>query len=211
MKYEDLSLLANLLVITKEALRTYEDNDARLDFNIKYWSGKGKIIPIKKGMYVLRERWERETDKDAYREYLANKLYEPSYLSAEYVMNKSSLLSESVSGITAVTTRKTNSFNNRLGNFYYYSLAPALFTGFDIKPFYFATIFVASPAKATFDYLYLRFIKNAPINEQIIAELRINWENLAKAEFLQIKYFSSISKSKRMLQVCHMIEKMYYA
>ncbi|MBI5452207.1 hypothetical protein HY945_02005, partial [Candidatus Gottesmanbacteria bacterium] len=110
MKTIQLDKLTNLLLFTKETLRQLEENNDRLDFNIKYWLKKGKIITLKKGLYVLKERWEREINKDDYRQYLANQLYQPSYLSCEYVMSKYGLLTEGVFGITSMTTKTTKAF-----------------------------------------------------------------------------------------------------
>ncbi len=74
MKTAQLDRLVNLLVFTKETLRQLEENNDRLDFNIKYWQKIGKIITLKKGFYLLKEKWDRETDKDNYRQYIANQL-----------------------------------------------------------------------------------------------------------------------------------------
>lgn len=122
-------------------------------------------------MYILKSRFEKEENKDLYLEYLANKIYEPSYISAEYVMSKYNLLTEAAYGISSVTTGKTKTFDNKLGRFNYNSLSPGLFFGFEIMKFYSASIMVARKPKAIFDYLYLRFFKNALISEKSIEEL----------------------------------------
>ena len=178
MKAVALERLSNLLIITKEALRQLEGNDNSLNFNLKYWLKRGKIIALKKGYYILKEKWEKEQDKDTYLEYLANKIYEASYLSGEYVMNKYSLLTEAVYGLTSITTKKPKAFVNELGNFTYYSISTRLFSGYEVERFSSASILVAKKAKAVFDYLYLRFLKETPVNEISIDELRINWENI---------------------------------
>jgi predicted transcriptional regulator of viral defense system len=211
MKKNQLKNLEKLLIINKEAFRQFEKNEESLNFNIKYWTKKDILIRIKKGEYLLRSRLEKEDDKQAYLEYIANKLYEPSYLSCEYVMDKYGLLTEGVFALTSATTKKTKTFNNKLGRFVYYSLSSTLFLGYTIKKTSLANIFIASKTKAVFDYLYLRFFKKTPINEKNIEELRINWENLNKKEFLEIKKYGKISKSKRIGEVINLIFKKYYA
>lgn len=211
MKSADLTKLNNLYFFTKEALRQIEPGEQRLNFNLKYWLKKGKIISLKKGLYILKEKWEKEINKDLYLEYLANKIYEPSYLSGEYVMNKYSLLTEAVYGITNTTTKSTKIFKNDLGRFSYYSLSPGLFGGFKIKKFYSAPIFIASKPKALFDFLYLRFLRQAPINQKAIEELRINWENLSYPEFKEAQKYGLASGSKRVNLVINLIRKIYYA
>ncbi|PJE62853.1 hypothetical protein COU88_02750, partial [Candidatus Roizmanbacteria bacterium CG10_big_fil_rev_8_21_14_0_10_39_6] len=75
MKKANLDYLNNLLLFTKESLRQWEKNENTLNFNIKYWTKKGLIVPLKKGKYLLKSRFDKETNKDAYLEYLANKIY----------------------------------------------------------------------------------------------------------------------------------------
>lgn len=210
MKKSILNNLENLLFFTKESLRQWEKSEEALNFNIKYWSKKQLLIPIKKGLYILKSRFDKENDKDLYLEYLANKIYEPSYLSCEYIMAKYNLLTEAVYGITSITTKKTKTIVNKLGRFTYYSLTPRLFLGFEIKKFYSANIFIAKKSKAIFDFLYLRFLGKALISEKAIEELRINWENVSKKEFGEIKKFSALSGNKNVLKVVSLISKKYY-
>jgi len=210
MKKNQLKNLEKLLIISKEAFRQFEKDEENLNFNLKYWTKKDVLIRIKKGQYILKSKLEKE-DRQTYLEYIANKIYEPSYLSCEYVMDKYGLLTEGVFALTSVTTKKTKIFNNKLGRFVYYSLSPILFFGYTIKKTSLTNIFIATKTKALFDYLYLRFLKKTPINEKNIEELRINWENLSKKEFLEIKKYGAICKNKRVIKVINLIFKKYYA
>lgn len=206
MKKANLDYLNNLLLFTKESLRQWEKNEDALNFNIKYWTKNELIIPLKKGKYILKSRFDKEENKDLYLEYLANKIYEPSYISGEYVMSKYNLLTEAVYGVSSVTTRKTKMFDNKLGRFDYYSLSPRLFFGFEITKFYSADIMVAKKPKAVLDYLYLRFFKNSIISEKSVEELRINWENLNKKEFEDLEKYARIIKNKRTQEVIGLIK-----
>lgn len=211
MKVANLKKLSGLYFFTKETLRQIEPSDQRLNFNLKYWLKAGTIIQLKKGVYVLKERWEKEPNKKFYLEYLANKLYEPSYLSLEYVMNKYSLLTEAVYSLTSITPRSTKSFTNKLGAFNYYSLSPNLFFDFEIKKYFSAFVLIAKKPKAVFDFLYLRFLKKTPINPKTIDELRINWENISRAEFQKIAKYARNTRSRRLKLAINLIKKAYYA
>ncbi|PJE69015.1 hypothetical protein COU96_02100 [Candidatus Shapirobacteria bacterium CG10_big_fil_rev_8_21_14_0_10_38_14] len=211
MKIANLEKVKKLYFFTKEALRQIEPDEQRLNFNLKYWLGKGKIISLKKGLYILKEKWEKEENKQGYLEYLANKLYEPSYVSGEYVMDKYSLLTEAVYRITNITTKSTKSFANQLGAFSYYSITPKLFVGWEIKKFYSAPVLLAKKSKGLFDFLYLRFLKETPINEKMIKELRINWENISSKEFKEIQKYARLSGSRRINLAVRLIKKIYYA
>ncbi|MBM3209667.1 hypothetical protein FJZ40_05280 [Candidatus Shapirobacteria bacterium] len=211
MKAKELARFTPLLFFTKESLRSLEKNEDSLNSNLKYWLKKGVILSLKKGFYVLKERWEKELARDLYLEYLANKLYEPSYLSSEYVMGKYSLLTEAVYTLTSVTPKTTRSFKNRLGFFNYYSISSRLFEGFEIKKFSSAPILIAKKPKAVFDFLYLRFLKSTPVNEKEIAELRVNWENINEKEFREIQAYARLTQSKRVKETIGLIKRMYYA
>ncbi len=211
MKINQLKQLEDLLIITKDGFRLYEKNENNLSSNLKYWVKKGELIRLKKGRYILKSRWQNEYRKEDYLEFLANKIYEPSYLSCEYVMNKYNLLTESVYSVTSITTKKTKVFKNQLATYVYYSITPNLFFDFYLKKSDLAPILIAKKSKAVFDFLYLRFLKNTPINKKVIIELRINWENINKKEFLEIKRYADKSKNKRVIQVINLISKIYYA
>ena len=211
MKTIELDRLSDLLIFTKETLRQLEEDNDRLDFNIKYWLKKGKIIVLKKGLYLLKERWEKETDRGGYLEYIANQLYQPSYLSGEYVMSKYGLLTEAVFGITSMTTKTTKAFINSLGNFNYYSLSPKIFLGYEVRKTGGFPVAMAKKSKAVFDFLYLRFLKNTPVNKKAIEELRINWENITKAEFKELIDYGKQTKSVRLNQVINLIIDAYAA
>lgn len=210
MKSQSLKLISNLDFFTKEALRQLEPDKEALNFNIKNWLKNGKIIALKNGLYLLVECWEKEENKEKYSEFLANKIYEPSYLSSEYVMSKNGLLTEAVYGLSSVTTKKTKVFTNKIGVFSYSSITPSLFTGFKIEDGT-RIRFIASKAKAVFDYLYFRFLKETPINRKEILELRINWENLNKKEWLEVERYIEISKSRRLKEVGKIIRRQIYA
>jgi len=210
MKITELKKINNLLIVSKEALRQLEPNEQALNANIKYWVKKGDLIRIKKGRYILKSFLEKEEDKESYFEYLANKIYQPSYLSCEYVMQKYGLLTEAVYGITSITTRKTKTFTNQLGQFTYYSIASSLFFDFEIKKYRNADILIAKKQKAVFDFLYLRFLKNAEISEKAVEELRINWENFNKGELADLKIYGKKSKNQRIIRLISLIEKQYY-
>lgn len=209
MKTVELDKLSNLLIVTKETLRQLEKDNDRLDFNIKYWLKKGTIIALKKGVYVLKETWDREINKDDYRQYVANQLCQPSYLSGEFIMSKFGLLTEAVYGITSMTTKTTKTFTNSLGSFTYYSLSPELFFGYEVKKNNSFSVTVAKKSKAVFDFLYLRFIKSTPVNKKTIEELRINWENMTTEEFRELVQYGRKTNSVRLHQAIQIITETY--
>ncbi len=201
----------NLLLLNKNILRNFEPKKDALDGNIKYWLKKKELISLKKGIYILKEKYEKEPQKDLYLEYIANQLVQPSYVSLEYILAKYQLLTEPVNAITSITTKTTRGMTNRLGAFRYYSISPDLFVDYKMSYFYNSPILAACKSKALFDFLYLRFLKNAPISTDAVENLRINWENVGKKEFSALYSYLPLAKSERIKNILNIIKKLYYA
>jgi len=199
-----------LSIITKEILKTFEKNENALNYNIKYWLKNGSLITLKNGVYVFSNKYKNERNKDEFLEYIAGQLTSPSYLSLEYVMAKYQLLSEPVNAITSITCKTTRSYKNKLGAFRYYTVSKDLFCGYELIGENNLPAMIATKPKAVFDYLYLRFIKNLPVNENEISELRINWENLSSKEFKTIESYAALAKSKKVYEAIAIIKNIYY-
>lgn len=212
MELDDLKKkTAGLLILNKNILRNFEPKKHLLDSNIKNWIKKGELISIKKGMFVLKDCYQKESKKDLYLEYIANQIIQPSYLSLEYVLSKYQLLSEPANAITSITTKTTREKINSLGAFRYYSITPSLFAGYKIKYFNNSPVWEAEKSKALFDYIYLRFIKERAISDKSIENLRINWENLDSGEFKSMLSYLPLAKSKRAREALNKIKDKYYA
>jgi hypothetical protein len=201
----------NLLIFNKNALRKLEPQKDALDGNIKYWLKNKKIIALKKGLYVLTEKYQKETNKDLFIEYIANQLIKPSYLSTEYILAKYQILTESVNAITSVTTKINREIINSIASFRYYSISPKLFTGFKVKYFNDAPILEAKKSKALFDFLYFRFIKNTEPSNTAVKNLRLNWENISAKEFRKAWSYSKFINSQKIKELFKLIQKEYYA
>jgi predicted transcriptional regulator of viral defense system len=83
------------------------------------------------------------------------------------------LIPEGVYTVTSVTTRKTNSFDTKIGNFDYRTVKPELFFGYSIENYDDKHYKIASIEKAILDYLYL----NPRVRQKEDFEsLRINYD-----------------------------------
>lgn len=202
--------IAPLTIFNKDLLRNLEEKPANLDANLKYWLKKGDIISLKKGSYILRDTYNKIPADDIL-EYIANQLVQPSYLSLEYILAKYQLLTEPVRAITSVSTKKTTVIKNKISTFRYYSIAPALFTGYFKKQKNNLTVWEARKSKALFDFLYLRFFKKVTINTDAVDALRINWENVSKAEFKEMFSYLSLTNNQRTKKILAIIKDKYYA
>ncbi|NCO23222.1 hypothetical protein COW09_01655 [bacterium (Candidatus Moisslbacteria) CG12_big_fil_rev_8_21_14_0_65_36_11] len=203
-----MALVEELPYFTLDDLSSIERNKNYLKILFSRQEKFGKIIRLKKGVYVC-ERFLlahlSRSEMDFYYEFLANILYQPSYLSLDYILYENNLLTEIPRNFTSITKNKTANFSNKFGNFFYHKIKDELFCGFEIVEKGDFTIWRASKAKALFDFLYFR--KNSLINKKIFEELRINLENLTKSDLREIEKYVKIEGSKRMREIFNYLVK----
>ena len=163
------------------------------------FSKNNEIVSLKRSYYVSQkflDNIKKRNILNDYLEFVGNIIYKPSYLSAEYVLEKNGILSEGINSFVLITEKKTNKFFNELGIFKYHHIKPALFCGFKIITKNEFSIAEASVAKALFDFLY--FIKNILFEEKQIDELRLNLEILTKGDLNEFEKYIKIEKSFKM-------------
>jgi predicted transcriptional regulator of viral defense system len=136
--------------------------------NLSNWSKKGFIIKLRNGFYTFAEY----KTKSGFAFNIANRIYRPSYISLHTALAFYGMIPESVVQITSVTSMKTASFSNVIGEFSYKTVKPDLMFGYDIKPISEGHSFLlAKPEKALIDLLYLYPFYNT---RSEIEELRLD-------------------------------------
>lgn len=116
------------------------------------WIKAEKVIPLRRSMYTLAERYRRKTLSPAA---LANALYTPSYLSTLWALGFYGLIPEKVATYTSVSTRVTRRFSNRIGSFHFFSVKLDFFFGYESRMIDGQPIMMANPEKALFDHWHL--------------------------------------------------------
>lgn len=180
-------------------LATLKIKSTYLKTILSRYKSNGNIFSLKKGFYVTKEYFDNNKLSEKfsfYPEFLINIIYEPSYLSLDYILYKENILTEIPNNFTAISLNKTAFFKNNFGNFFYHKIKKELFIGFKTEQIGNFQILKATPAKALFDFLYLR--KNTLINKKSIEELRLNLDHFKKNEIAEFKKYIAIEGSKKM-------------
>ncbi len=143
------------------------------------------IIPLKNGLYISTNFYNKNKGDISYSFYLANILRTPSYVSSWTALQYYDLTTESIYNITSVTSKITRSYKTKVGNFAYQSIQRELLSDFSLIEGNF-NFFIASPSKALFDLLYFktsqfRGIQIANI-ESVVEELRIEIDEMSQEE-----------------------------
>lgn len=177
-------------------------NGAYLKVLLSRFVKRGEIIRLKRGVYASKNylnQAEKENKINSYIEFIANNLYEPSYLSMEYVLAERGILTENVNAISSLTRNKTKKLLNRFGVFNYHNIKEELFCGFLIYEKNGFLISKASLAKALFDFLFFR--KNIIPDKKAFLALRLNVENLSEKDRQEFKKYIKIAGSIKMKNI----------
>ena len=144
----------------------------------------GIIIRIKKGLYCFGDALRR---RPVSREYVANLIYGPSYVSLEYAMQYHGLIPEQVHTVTSVTSKRSRGFYTPLGVFSYRILSKDRYAVGQILDSTEETAFlIATPEKALIDKVWTdsRFdgTRISEFREYLMDDLRIEMETLGKLD-----------------------------
>jgi predicted transcriptional regulator of viral defense system len=141
----------------------------------------GTIVRIKKGLYCFGEALRKEPIS---REYVANLIYGPSYVSLEYALHYHGLIPERVEVVTSVATRRSRQFTTPLGVFTYRSLRRSRYaTGAILESEGKTAFLIAAPEKALADKVWAdkRFSggRLADFGSYLLEDLRIDEQALS--------------------------------
>ena len=168
MKFEDLlKTFRDFPVIDTENLFTGMQDVGAIKVQISRWLKTGKLIQIKRGLYLFATSYRK---KEPFKPYIAALLVKPSYVSCEKALEFHGLIPEGVGVYTSVTTKRQAKFDSREGVFEYHHIKPSLFWGYNSVSHENQTGFVASPEKALLDFFYYKRIH---ASMEFIEELRL--------------------------------------
>ncbi len=144
----------------------------RFDRNaLTRWQKAGYLVKIRNGFYRLKDS-PRKGSSELF--FIANRIYQPSYISLQSALSWYGFIPEGVFTITSVSTLKTQNFQTPEGVFAYQTVRKNLFFGYRLEHFGAWRFKIATPGKALLDLLYL----NPHLDSEAhFVELRLNfWE-----------------------------------
>lgn len=176
----------------------------------------GDIVRIKKGLYCFGEAFHREP---VCREYVANLILGPSYVSLEYALSFHGLIPERVEQVTSVTTQRSRAFTTPLGHFSYQTLSNQRYAeGVYLETSGSARFLMASPEKALADKAWKdkRFSgrRGSDYEAYILEDLRIDPDALPaldRARLLAVTRAYASPKIDKLLQFLDRLEDTRHA
>lgn len=140
----------------------------------------GEIVRVKKGLYCFGKALRREPVS---REYLANLIYGPSYVSLDYALSYHGLIPERVEVVTSVSTRRSRGFLTPFGSYSYRILSERRYAvGVILETAGSTQFLIASPEKALTDKIWTdKRFKGERISDYeayLLEDLRIERDTL---------------------------------
>lgn len=162
--------------------RLFSTSQDKIKYFLEEQVKEGLFTRLKNGLYMLKTDPAEEMG-------IANRLYQPSYLSFEYVLAYYNLLPEMPYGVTSATTKPTRNFIINEINFNYLTIKKEAYTGYYLKD----GILIAEPEKAAADYLYFVALGKKTLNE------RLNWPKLNQKKLLK---YCRLFKRRKLEDLC---------
>lgn len=138
-----------LLFSAFDVQKVFPVSKVAVTFLLHRYASKGFIVRLRRGLYVFPDAVPPEA-------FIANKLYEPSYVSLEFALSYHRVIPETVYAITSVTPRATRRFETLGKIFYFRRIAKSAFTGYRIEKQKGFSFHMADAEKAFVDTLYYR-------------------------------------------------------
>lgn len=138
----------------------------------------GFIVRVRKGFYFLKSNPPHEFE-------IANKIYQPSYISFETALSYYGIIPETIYEVISATSRLTREFDVNNIKFSYKKIKKECFDGYQPVKIKNAVVLIAEPEKALADYLYL-----VALGQRELSYERIDLSKIKKTRLLTyIKHF----------------------
>ncbi|MBU1134841.1 MAG: hypothetical protein KJ569_08025 [Candidatus Omnitrophica bacterium] len=177
-----------------------EDKTKTIKNNLIRWLQKGYFGRLKRDLYEFIEQGEEVRIPDLY---VANRLYEPSYVSLETALSIYSIIPDIAAGVTSVTTRPTRTFKNKYGSFFYRSCQKRIFTGYRLMQYEGFKVYIADKEKALVDFLYYRLHSGCHLN---FVQERFNKKILKKVNWSKVHRYAKFF-NKKTVKLCKVCEE----
>ena len=144
------------------------------------------------GLFVkLRNNFYAIKDSNPSQYLIANKMYQPSYISLQKALSHYGIIPEVVYAVTSVTAKISREYATPKGVFIYQRIKKKAFTGYGLRLIDKDKVLIATPEKALADYLYFVDLKLVSLND------RLEVKHIKKSELIGfVKLFERPSMLK---------------
>lgn len=161
-----------------DVVRLFKVSPVAANFFVFRNAQKGLLIRLKKSqkgsIYCL-------LDKQPSQYLMANRIYEPSYISFDTALSFHGIIPETIYTATSATTKATREFKTNNSHFTYCRIKKSAYTGYRPIKYLNETILMAEPEKALADYLYFVSLKKRQLSYE-----RLDFKKIRKNKLLKM-------------------------
>ncbi len=199
MEFEQLlEETQGLPLVNTRVLSAKGVNPLSLRVQISRWVKSGKLIQLKREMYLLAEQYRKISAPEFY---IANTLKSPSYISLEKALEYHGLIPEAVSVFTSVTTKRPETLDTPVGRYDYRHVGPSLFFGYTSLTIEGQTVFLATSEKALLDFFYLKHVK---VSLDYLTEMRL--QNVGNIKMAKLTEYGCRFKKKGLMRSIEIVK-----
>ena len=189
----------NLPVVDTKLISVGQDDILSLKVQISRWVKSGKLIQLRRGLYLLAEPYRKIVPSEFA---ISGVLKKPSYISLEKAMEYHGLIPEAVRVLTCVTTKRPESFETPFGRYDYRHIQPSFFWGYTSAILDGQSFFMATPEKALLDFFYLRQRK---VSMEYLIEMRL--QNVECIRMNKLWEYARRFQKKRIMRIMELLEQ----
>ena len=168
-----------------EFKRIFNISSRSTQYFLEAYTKKGIFLRLKKGLYAVKFNMP-----SLY--LIANKLYEPSYISFESALAFHNLIPEGIYNLVSATSQPTREFATKNNIFAYHRIKKKFYIGYSPLKIKEETILMAEPEKALADCLYFSSLRKKSLPERVV---------LGKIKMEKLKKYLKIFKRKNMSRI----------
>jgi len=209
MRFETFIEKAGDLLIIPEYVFFQVSGHTQSTRNLIYrWCRQGRLIRIKRGLYVLGDRWRKQSSYLSY--LIANSLVSPSYVSLDTALSYYDLIPERVVEVTSVCFKRPKKFTNALGSFSYRKLDEGAYPGGIVAAGDEGeSFFIAGREKAVLDKIYFGHPERYFRVSYLFDSLRMERDDLATLNFDLLEEYAESYPTRKMKEAARRVRKYY--
>ncbi|MCK4473963.1 hypothetical protein KAU40_01730 [Candidatus Parcubacteria bacterium] len=158
---------------------------------LKNQTKKGFFLKLKNGLYTLSDNLPPQY-------LIANRLYEPSYISFDTALAFYNIIPETIYTIISATPKITRAFEINKVKYEYWKIKQEAYTGYRLINYLDDLVLMAEPEKALADFLYFVVLRQREFHYE-----RLDLEKVKKNKVL---FYAKLFKKPEIIKI---IEKIY--
>lgn len=147
----------NLEIFTKQDfVNIFNISSGVSTVKLSRYKKMGYLISPKRGVFYLKGEVSNKFK-------IANKIYNPSYVSLDTALSKHGIIPETVYTVSSITTKATREFSDDNTIYRYFKIKKQAYTGYTLTD----DVFIADPEKSVVDYLYFVALGKRVLNDRM--------------------------------------------